>query len=390
MRIFYVCTVNVSVLESQVYELLKYYKKSGNDVVYLQGWRNKKERHSLITKSTPYNKYFQPVWYRNYPCYGFFHLITKKNICKALYSIEGFQDAIIHARDEHIGEMLMELKTEGRISNPVLCEFRGVGSIEMSYRINKMSFTRKVLSWLTLKYFERIEDGIFKRSDVSGCAVSSVSPTINAYFKNKYPSSQMPTLWNPNVAGEIFQFSVESRREMRSKLGFEDEDVIVVCSTGGGGQWQQDYLVIPYLIKAGFKVINLSKFKVEIPGVITMTVPFREMPAMLSAADSAVLWRERTMLNISASPSKFSEFATMGLCVIHNKSVDVATNYIRQSGNGFLLDDMSEINADLRTAIRGKMSIRSKIAQDGFRLFGIENVAMVYQNAYMHIKSNNQ
>ncbi len=389
MKIIYICSVNVSVLESQAYELLKYYKKSGIDVAYLQGWRNEEELNALKAKSAPYNEYFEPVWYRNYPCYGFFHSRTKKSICRALYSIDGFRDAVIHARDEHIGEMLMELKTEGKINNPVLSEFRGAGSIEMRYRINKMSFSRKVLSWLTLKYFERVEDGIFSRPDVRGCAVSSVSPTINDYFKERYPSTQMPTYWNPNVAGEIFQFSPEMRQEMRSKLGFKDEDVIVICSTGGGGRWQQDYLAIPYLIKAGFKVINLSKFEVDIPGVITMTVPFNEMPAMLSAADAAILWRERTMLNISASPSKFSEFAAMGLCVIHNKSVDVATNYIRQSDNGFLVDDMSEINEEILSEIRKKMLIRSNVSEDGAKVFGIENVAKVYQSAYKLISSNN-
>ena len=199
----------------------------------------------------------------------------------------------------------------------------------------------------------------------------------------------MPAYWNPNVAGEIFQFSAEKRHRIRTKFGFKDDEVVVICSTGGGGHWQQDYLAIPYLIKAGFRVINLSKFEVDIPGVITMTVPFKDMPAMLSAADAAILWRERTMLNITASPSKFSEFAAMGLCVIHNKSVDVATNYIRQTGNGFLVDDMSEINENLLYLIREKMMIRSKVAQDGQRVFGIENIAMAYQNAYSFIKRSN-
>lgn len=389
MKIVYICSANVSVLESQAYELLKYYKKTGIDVVYLQGWRSERELNALKSKSSPYSEYFIPVWYRSYPCYGCFHKKTKKSIFKALCTIEDFQNAIIHARDEHIGEMLMELKSEGKISNPVLSEFRGAGSIEMRYRINKMSFSRKVLSWLMLKYFERVEYGIFRRQDIRGCAVSSVSPTINNYFKERYPSTQIPTYWNPNVAGEIFQFSFEKRRGMRSKLGFTDEDVVVICSTGGGGRWQQDYLAIPFLIKAGFKVINLSKFEVNIPGVITMTVPFKEMPAMLSAADAAILWRERTMLNISASPSKFSEFAAMGLCVIHNKSVDVATNYIRQSGNGFLVDDMSEINEGTLSEIRKKMLIRSNVSEDGAKVFGIENVAKVYQSAYELIISNN-
>ena len=347
------------------------------------------ERNELLKKLEPYKNYVDTVWFRFYPVYRFYHKKVKKSIYKALCSLDGYERAVIHARDEPMGAILMELKREGIINNPILTEFRASGTIEMPYYLTHASIKRKILSWFMNDYFKHTDNVMFDQSPLKGVAVTSISPTINAYFKEKYPTTWMPFYWNPNVAGDVFIFSAEKRQEVRRKLGFADNDVIVICSTGGNGRWQQDYMAIPYLLKAGFKVINLTKHQVNIPGVVTMIVPFNEMPAMLSAADAAILWRERTMLNQSASPSKFSEFAAMGLCVIHNKSVDVAAEYIKETGNGFLVDEMTEINAELCNQVKLKMKDREMIATVGREFFGIEKVASTYISAYKDVESSN-
>lgn len=389
MRLIYISNSNTSVLESQVLELMKYYAEHGVEVRYLQGYRNETEKVALLEKFEPYREYVNPNWFVFYPCYRFFHSKIKASILAALQRLDGWQDAVIHARDEPMGAVLMELKREGMINNPILSEFRSSGTIEMPFYVNHASFKRRILSLIMLRYFKYTDKTMFKEPYVKGVAVTSISPTINSYFRKLFPSTRMPFYYNPNVAGDIFAFSNEKRIETRKKMGFKDDDVVVVCSTGGGSIWQQDHLVIPYLVKSGFKVVNLSKFNVDIPGVITMKVPFKEMPAMLSAADAAILWRERTMLNFSASPTKFSEFVAMGLCVIHNKSVDVATEYIKSTGNGMLVDDVNEIDAEMLNLLRKKSAERERVSQEGRHTFGMEQVANTYLKVYKDLSIMN-
>ena len=106
--------------------------------------------------------------------------------------------------------------------------------------------------------------------------------------------------------------------------------------------------------------------------MISTIVPFSQMPAMLSAADIAVLWRDDTFINQSASPSKFSEFAAMGLYVIHNGSVAVATQYLKESGAGLIVRDMAEI-CNL-PSLQYLHNHRAKWIADGKKAFGVMEI----------------
>ncbi len=389
MKLIYISSGDVSVLESQALELLKYYAMQGIDFLYLQGYRTEKEKEALKKKHEPYLQYFNPIWFRYYPCYRFFHNRIKRSIYNALNSQKGYEKAVIHARDEPMGAVLCQLKMEGKIRNPVLSEFRASGTIEMPYYIRKAGLKRKILSLFMKSYFVYGEKLLFN-THFKDVIVSSVSPTINNYFKNKYPLSTIKYIWCPNVAGNVFIYSNEDRDRIRKELGFNKDDTVVICATGSNARWQLDYKVVPYLVQLGCKIINLSKFKLEMDGVVTMMVPFQQMPAMLSAADAAVLWREKTMLNISASPSKLSEFAAMGLSIIHNGSVDVAIKYIKDTGNGFLLNDTTDINENMIKAVVEKKNNRQKIAEDGRSIFGIEKVASDYIKTYNELSDKSK
>ena len=141
--------------------------------------------------------------------------------------------------------------------------------------------------------------------------------------------------------------------------------------------------IIKRLIKIaskGFKILNLSKVNVDHPNVITKYVKYEEVSGYMSAADVALIFREKNIVNKVASPVKFSEYLCSGLPVISNKNVDVIEQCIENTGYGLLIDSMDNITLE---AVDKLCAIsRNKISEYGRLLFGIESVAERYLKIY--------
>lgn len=130
------------------------------------------------------------------------------------------------------------------------------------------------------------------------------------------------------------EFSVSYRNEIRNRYDIKDNELLAICLSGGDSLWQQDKSNIDTLISKGIRVISLSKKVFDNEKCISLFVPFQDVPKYLSAADIGILWRDRTFINYSASPSKLSEFAASGLFIIHNGSVNIAEEYIENMAQG--------------------------------------------------------
>ena len=109
------------------------------------------------------------------------------------------------------------------------------------------------------------------------------------------------------------------------------------------------------------------------------------MPDYLSAADVAILWRY--ILNTCASPSKFSEFASMGIYVIHNGSVNLVNKYLKENKAGILLDSID--NLSIEKSIVFDLRKRQERINTGRTNFGVEFVSKGYFDYYLKIISKN-
>lgn len=381
MKIIYICNSDVSVFESQVVELLNYYQTIGLEVTLLQGYSTPREKESIVNKLSRH-KPIHTVWFSNYPTYPIYENKLVDSIYSALKNIDGYMASVIHMRSEYIGYIMSKLQKKYALQIPMLVDIRGVVYEELKYKITQMKGKRKFLSIIQKWYFGNTYKEFFKECNAP-MAITSVSPLINQYIAENYPKFNCDTYFNPNIAGKQFLYSEQQRESVRKKYDIALDERLAVCSTAGNAVWQKDYQVVEQLVKCGIKVINLSKNKLDLPGVITTTVPFNDMPAILSAADIAVLWRDDTFMNQSASPSKFSEFASMGLYVIHNKSVAVATDYIQKTGAGLLVSEVSEINElpDMHYLQDNRQQWISRSKET----FGVEKIAESYISIYKRI-----
>lgn len=378
LRIVYLAGGDVSVYESQVLDLLCFIKDKVKELILLQGFKSVEEKQKLQSKMSNF-PYINTIWYKTYPLYSIYENATIKSLNSAIKKIENFEECIYHVRGESVGYLFKKICINDNLKLRTLIDIRGVLLEELKYKYACVPLVRKILCRIQYQYLKRCYNHLFNKDDYP-IKITSVSPLINDYIREHYPQSRYEMLFNPNIAGERFIYSPSKRIELRRKLGFNDDDVVAICSTGGNAAWQKDRLMINSLVEKGVKVVNLSKATLDLDNVVSKIVPFSEMPNYLSVADIAILWRDDTFMNNSASPSKFSEFACMGLYVIHNNSVEVATKHIVDSGAGLLLKSVDEDFELNDIGFYSKM--RSYWIEKGLQTFGIEYIGNSYLSIY--------
>lgn len=383
MKLVYISSGDVSVYESQVLELLTYLKNEIEEVILLQGYSSNIEKNVLLEKHSRHTP-IKTIWFKSFHCYPLYENKWIDSIYKAIREICNINDIVLHVRNEYTGYLVKKTMQKYHLDIPMLIDIRGLVYEELKYQIHFLNGKNKYKFLLQKWYFKKIYKNLFVKDNMR-ISISSVSPLINEYIKKNYPDCHYKQYFHPNIAGKQFKYSNEGRRIVREALCIDENDIVAICSTAGNSIWQKDYLIVEHLAKMGIKIINLSKNKLDIANVTTMTVKFTDMPAYLSAADIAILWRDNTFMNNSASPSKFSEFSAMGLYVIHNKSVANAIDYIKESGSGLLVDKIEDIQI-LPTSEEFK-SKRIEWIRSGEAHFGIKRLASSYIATYMDIKS---
>lgn len=386
MRLIYISEGDVSVYESQVLALLAFLKKEVEEVVLIQGYTSEDEKRALLEKHSRHPR-VKTIWFKNYPVYPFFEKKRMKSIYNALKQVDGLENYILHVRSEYVGYIIKRVVKMYELDIPMLIDIRGVVYEELKYKIPLIRGKRKLLSIIQKWHFKKCYNKLFCNDEMN-IKLSSVSPLINEYIRENYPKCKYEMFVHPNIASTQFEYSTESRAKIRQELGINKNDIVALCSTAGNAIWQKDYLIVEHLSKMGIKVINLSKNKLNLENVTTMTVKFTDMPAYLSAADIAVLWRDNTFMNNSASPSKFSEFAAMGLYVIHNNSVTNAINHIKESGSGILVDNIDDIKT-FPTAEEFSQKRQEWIVA-GKKKFSIEVLGRSYIASYKKLKKDKQ
>jgi hypothetical protein len=384
-RLVYISNpIESAVVESQVYALLQYYKYSNafEKIILVQVCNNKV---SYFRASTLLKKYDFEVIY----VYGSISILLKINpfyfrLKKIIRGLIEDDDFFIHARTELIGYYALCALNSLKSPLNILIDVRGVYKEELEYRIFKGDY-KSIFNHVIIMFF--LYQRIFKVFNNYNISFSAVSQTLKVYLENNGLKAKIYV--NSNIVSEDFAFRAKDRIALRKELGISEDKLVVVLSTSGNDSWQFDKSVVNcFLNDDRFVVLNLSKEKIGDKKVINMYLPFHEMPRFLSASDIAIVWREKNLLNACASPSKFSEFAAMGLYVIHNNSVDLISDYIVRYNHGILLEEVNYCDFSIFSNI--KSNNRSSLSKLGRKSFGVEIISKRYKDLYNEIKCSNQ
>lgn len=378
-KLIYIVGGNVSVLESQVLELLKFYQTKNVPLALIMGYRNSKEKKEIEKKLSNY-QFLDVIWFKSYPAYQIFESLTSRNIFLAVQKVKDWKNSFFHVRSEHLGYLVKRMVINHSLNNRILIDIRGIVYKEIEFKYIRSSGIRKFLLKVQSNYYRYYYKKLFDSRIVSQIIISSVSKPINKYIQENYPNCKYRLCVHPNIAGKVMKFSISYRSDIRNRYDIKDDELLAVCLSGGDSLWQQDKKNIDTLIDKGIKVISLSKMAFDNEKCISLFVPFQDVPKYLSAADIGILWRDRTFINYSASPSKLSEFAASGLFIINNGSVNIAEEYIAKSGAGLILDDINDLDSKQIELIKQQNRIKNVIS--GSNMFGVDVIGNSYLNLY--------
>lgn len=370
-RLIYVSSpYSGAVVEGQVYELLEYYKQQGwfEDVLLLQSYTGEEDLHKgeVILKKFTFRKKF--FWMN--PYYPFFYRRSVKSLKEVLKN-EVLDNTVFHVRAGIYGRYVRSALPVKYNHLLILVEFRGLMSNEITYT-QRMSVVERLKNSIKQRHIKHCNK-IMQSDD--RMIYTAVSPKLREIEVKEEGFNINRISVHPNLAATYFKFNKEDRALIRGQLGIADGQILIVTSSGESGAWQKDLDIIDILLSKGYVVLNLSKKPINKPNVITRFVPHNEMPAYLSASDAALLWRDDVPLNNVACPSKYSEFAVMGLYVIHNKTVDIVTRFIDDYSCGTIVDNPEEIS--LKDGLFDDES-RVKRCEVGREVFSIEEIAKSY------------
>lgn len=330
----YVNLGDCSVFESQVLELLQHIQNNYDlDVWLYQGYHSKPEKIKLEKKLAKYN--INVKWFRAYPKYIGIWWLTKVTFASLLNSIAIDENAYFHVRGFETGILLKYHLMRVGLLGHMLVDVRGV-PIEENVLYGKSQVKSILKKW----FYTTIIRQLIRCQQPK---ITTVSQKLKEHLIQYYHFSNDNISVHPNICSQAFVYDEVTRQSIRKELGVKNDELLFLCATGGGAAWQNDKIMITKLAQVGYKFVNLSPNAIDSPNVCNKVVPFDYMPDYLSAADVALLWREDNPVNNVASPSKFSEFAVMGLYVIHNGTVDLAKNYIEKYDSGCIVTDINNV-----------------------------------------------
>jgi len=373
-NLIYVCDGMGSVFDSQVVSSLQsiYDKNVFNEIFMLLGVRNKEEEDNFKIN---YNHLkFKTVTYKTYPNYPVFNSLSHFSLNKAFKKLDGLDMNItlFHTRGEMSACHLMNILDKIYHKN-ILADVRGA-SVE---EIEEFYYSNGLLKSLKIK---NSRNAVKNLSNIK--TISVVSDSLKKYLIENFNIIDRSLFVTPCLAGSGFIYNTVRRYEIRRELNLNDEDTLIIFASGGTAAWQNNEIILRFAEK-DFKVLNLSKKEIRNNNIINMFVDYSEIPAYLNAADAAVIWRDKSIVNKVASPVKFSEYICCGLPVIANSSVDMITEYLTNYDCGILIDNFDEINVSNLTKLKQKD--RKKISESAIKNFGIETVVDKYLKIYSSI-----
>ena len=371
MELIYINSGVSSVFPSQVIDLLNFYHHNNwfVKITLICGVRDELERKKA--KELLESSSFDVIFYRSFPNYPFYNAIAKIHLAKAIKKAKINKSFVFHSRGWSSASLVYKSLHKVGLSNPkILLDIRGAIKEEV-LDFQKNSWLKKTMKSVNInKVISAVKHYSF---------ISVVSAALRDYVLSNVDNIEGEVFINPCLAGKSFIYSVEDREKLRNTLGIKENEKLLIFSSGGESLWQNNHELIKIASK-GFKVLNLSKVYVDHPNVITKYVKYEEVAGYLSAADVALIFREKNVVNEVASPVKFSEYLCSGLPVVSNKNVKMIKDCIENTGYGLLIDSIDEITSQ---EIDKLCDIsRSNISEYGRNNFGIESVAEGYLKIY--------
>jgi len=357
-KYIYISNLNFdgTVFQTQVLDWLHLYDSYGLDFNLVQAFHVKDlirpgfivQQTSRIRKNTSLFKGYVYL----FPSKGILYLVNTIIIfLKLLKPILEYKEILIFSR-ALIGREIRMLR---KISPAkILFYFDGrAASAEENRYVSRISNSFTLDRFKTIATISYLEYFTLNSAD----KIFVVSNKLMDYFKITYNLKYKKFVYYPCLSdSERFYFSNEIRKEVRAQLRIEDNTLLIVYSGGVQSAWHltaKMFTFINHLFKQEnhFKILFLTKdlaviekMKDEFPGltslnILSFSVPNNEVIKYLNAADYGILFRENTVMNNVASPTKYAEYMLCGLPVLISEGVGDYSDYTIKKDTGFMIKE---------------------------------------------------
>ena len=371
-QLVYICDGIGSVFDSQVKGLLNEIceTKAFSKIYLLLGYKNKADK--LKVKKEYFNKNIELLYFKTFPNYAFYNLLSRISLKFALKKISELENVVYHIREEILAWHLIHVVSRSN-HKKIIPDIRGANFEEVKQFLGFNIFREKFKVYNYKKAIQSIKK-------VS--TITVVSESLKNYLIEKFGIEREKISVTSCLAGKEFKFDLEKRHAARKELNLNPNDKLLVFTSGGTADWQNNE-ALKYFMIDNVKLLNLSKRKIDYPNVINMFVKYDQIPNYLNAADIALIWREENIVNKVASPVKFSEYLCCGLPVITNSNIDLITDNIRTNNTGKILNSISEFNIEVVNSLL-KYN-RDEISSVGIKYFGINSIVQSYLSIYNNL-----
>lgn len=371
--LIYFCQGIESVFDSQVLELLIFFNenKTFERIFLFLGIRDQEEENKFYNRKIP--KGIDVILYKAYPNYSLFNPLIRSSLSNLIEKNKTLLDkSILHVREEIVAWHLINILNK-KYHKKILPDIRGANLEEI--------FENKYILPLQ-RHFKMINyrRALMGLNNFEGITV--VSKALKKYLIKNFNIKENKIFITPDLAGQNFSFNEIYRKKLRSELKISTNENLLVFSNGSTTEWQnwQNNDIIKSLAEKGIKILNLSQKRIEHKNVINKFIPYDEVPKYLNAADIAIIWGDKRIVTEVRSPVKFSEYICCGLPIIANDSVDVITEYLKNTGFGILLNNLDELEQEKINMLR--LIDRNKISTNGIRWLGIDSISSAYSKLY--------
>lgn len=194
--------------------------------------------------------------------------------------------------------------------------------------------------------------------------VFSVSNVLTRYFVSTMNCEYSKFFRYPCLSdSDKFFYDSSLRKSIRDCLEVHEETVVFIYSGGIIASWHMaehmfkffneilkyNQNVVILMLTKDISVVEsyLLKYPKLLSKTISKYVNNNEVFKYLNAADYGILFRENTIMNNVASPTKFAEYMLCGLPVIISEGVGDYSSYVIEKGVGFSLKESELANPEL-------------------------------------------
>lgn len=288
---------------------------------------------------------------------------------------------IIHCRVYPASLIAIDVRATNNFIYKVIFDARGV------YPEQILERSPNIIGKIRFKWWKHLEKKLLKKSDLTvGVTNAFISHFKKIYNKGNY--KYIPCCFQPG------QNSQDNSIELKKELGFLEKDKVIVYSGNLSAKYSSVDLLVEILNNlatfennAKFliltksntdKLTELLKTKKLFDRTKILNLKPHEVPQYLSLCNIGTLFREKSIVNEVAMPTKFAEYLSCGLSVIVSDSIKGIAEIVKKEQVGIVLEN-SNITKE---QVEQLFNIDKDKCKQVAKTFTVDNVANCYIDEY--------